>query len=239
MPKLCIALDLPRDENLALCENLAKNNIYNIYLKIGLRSFIRDGVDFIKDLENLGFKIFLDLKLYDIPNTMLDSIREIMKLNVSMLTIHASSGRVAMREIGKLIKQCENPPLIFAVSALTSFTNDDFVEIYNTPLDKAILNLAKIVNECGIDGIVCSPLESKSIKDKFDLLTLTPGIRPIKSDFNTAIDLYDNSDDQNRTSSIKMAESSDFIVIGRPIYKHKNPIFITKQILSILDNKGC
>lgn len=239
-PKLCLALDLPtRDENLILCENLAKNNINDIYLKIGLRSFIRDGSGLIEDLRNLGFKIFLDLKLYDIPNTMLDSINEIAKLKVDILTIHASSGRIAMSEIGRLTKKSKNMPLVFAVSALTSFGNEEFSEIYNILLSEAIFNFAKISSECGIDGIVCSPLESKSIKDNFDLLTLTPGIRPIKSDFNAELDLYDSNDDQSRISSINTAieQCSDFIVIGRPIYKSKDPVFITKQILSILANE--
>ena len=106
MPKLIIALDMPtKAQNLALCENLAQtlpqSDLQNLYLKIGLRSFIRDGVAFVRDLQKLNFRIFLDLKLYDIPNTMMDSLREIVDLGVDIVTIHASVGRVETSEIAK------------------------------------------------------------------------------------------------------------------------------------------
>lgn len=238
MPKLILALDMDtKEENLALCKNLANNNILDLYLKVGLRSFIRDGVDFINELKNLGFKIFLDLKLYDIPNTMLDSIKEISKLGVDIITIHASSGRVAMKSITHYLHTIQNPPLIFAVSALTSFDNNGFKEIYNMDLNDSVMKFAKLSSECGINGIVCSPLESGFIKNSFpNLLTLTPGIRPLQSDFKHKVELDSTKDDQNRVSSIKdaIAQKSDFIVIGRPIYKSKEPLLLTKYILEIL-----
>ena len=241
MAKLCIALDMAnKNDNLNLCrslnEELAGNDISNIYLKIGLRSFIRDGIDLVNDLNNLGFKIFLDLKLYDIPNTMLDSIIEISKLDIDMLTIHSSAGRSALCAISDCVKSQINPPLIFAVSALTSFNKQDFNEIYNDDINNAVLKFAKISYECGIDGVVCSALESSMIKNSYSLLTLTPGIRPAISDFDCNLDLYDSKDDQNRITSIKMAldYGSDFIVIGRPIYRYKNPAFLVKKILEIL-----
>ncbi|WP_220272146.1 orotidine-5'-phosphate decarboxylase [Helicobacter sp. MIT 14-3879] len=235
--KLIIALDLEtREQNLSLCKNLAKNNLNDLYLKVGLRSFIRDGVTFIKELQDLGFKVFLDLKLYDIPNTMLDSIKEIIKLNVSMITIHASSGRRAMSDIANYLKD-NSSSLVFAVSALTSFSKEEFKEIYNDEINKAILNFSTIASECGINGIVCSPLESGFIKNNINnILTLTPGIRPISSDFNNRIIMDDFKDDQKRISSINAAlkQKSDFIVIGRPIYNSKDPILITKYIISKL-----
>lgn len=237
MAKLCIALDMAnKNDNLNLCKEISLNNIKDVYLKIGLRSFIRDGLDFINELKKLGFKIFLDLKLYDIPNTMLDSINEIMKLNIDMLTIHSSAGRSALESIGRLINTSNNPPLVFAVSALTSFNQEEFSEIYNDIINNAVLKFAKINYECGINGIVCSVLESKMIKTNYDLLTLTPGIRPIASDFDCDLNLYDSKDDQNRSASIKMAldYGSDFVVIGRPIYKHNNPSLLVNKILEIL-----
>lgn len=244
MAKLILALDMEsREENLRLCRNLASENIKDLYLKVGLRSFIRDGVSFIDELKSLGFKVFLDLKLYDIPNTMLDSIKEISMLNIDIITIHASSGRVAMVSIAKYLHSISKPPLIFAVSALTSFDNEGFREIYNIELDSSVIKFAKISSECGINGVVCSPLESEMIKEAFpNLLTLTPGIRPQKSDFqdsdfNKNIALESAKDDQNRISSIKdaLAQKSDFIVIGRPIYKNKEPLLLTKYILEVLE----
>lgn len=237
MAKLCVALDMAyKNDNLNLCKALAKDGISDIYLKVGLRSFIRDGADFVDEIKNLGFKVFLDLKLYDIPNTMLDSIDEIIKLKIDILTIHSSAGRSALSAIGDLLHSLTNPPLVFAISALTSFNQEDFSEVYNDNIDNAILKFAKLSCECGISGVVCSPLESKTIKDNYDLLTLTPGIRPIDSDFDCNLDLYNSKDDQSRSASIKMAldYGSDFIVIGRPIYKNKNPSLLIKKILEIL-----
>lgn len=237
--KLCLALDLfSKEENLSLCKNLYKNNINDIYLKIGLSSFIRDGLSFVKELQNLGFKIFLDLKLYDIPNTMLGAVDEMLRAKIDIFTIHASSGLKAMEMISKKIKDIEDSPLIFAVTALTSFSDIEFRKIYNFPLDEAVYNFAKISHECGIDGIVCSTFESKMIKDNFNLLTLTPAIRPSKGDFIDNLDLYNNKDDQQRVASINDAinQKVDFIVIGRPIYKSNDPILITKKILEKLNN---
>ena len=124
--KLCIALDMPSPkDNLKLLENF--KNTKDIWVKVGLRSFIRDGKDFLYQIKSIGdFKIFLDLKLYDIPNTMGDSIDEITKLPIDMLTIHASSGREAMQEVIKRIQYMQNPPLIMAVTALSMFNQQHF-----------------------------------------------------------------------------------------------------------------
>lgn len=243
MTKLILALDMPqKSQNLALCENLAKHNLNDIYLKIGLRSFIRDGIDFIKDLQELKFKIFLDLKLYDIPNTMLDSLNEIAQLNIDIITIHASSGRIAMNKLADFAKSLKNPPLLFAVTALTSFDEEGFSEIYHQHINDAVQNLSKIAQECGISGIVCSPYESKFVKENFNLLTLTPAIRPILSDFGSDFDLMlDNiQDDQKRNASLTIAlkQKSDFLVIGRPIYTHKEPILLTKHILNKIQKES-
>ena len=97
--KLCIALDLPTmEDNLNLARNISGIDD-NIWLKVGFRSYIRDGKEFIEELKKLGFKIFLDLKLYDIPNTMADAAEEITKMGVDMFNIHASAGEVAMKNV--------------------------------------------------------------------------------------------------------------------------------------------
>ncbi len=240
MTKLIIALDMPtKAQNLSLCENLAHklepSDFNNLYLKIGLRSFIRDGAEFVRDLQGLKFRIFLDLKLYDIPNTMLDSLREIADLGVDMLTIHASSGRIAMCEMADFAKSRKSAPLIFAVTALTSFDRATYSEIYHSDIENSVANLAQIASDCGIDGIVCSPFESKFVKERFNLLTLTPAIRPVESDFSVdlGLDSANQKDDQKRSATLSFAlsQKSDFLVIGRPIYTHKEPVAFTKQIL--------
>ncbi|MDY3113156.1 MAG: orotidine-5'-phosphate decarboxylase [Helicobacter sp.] len=227
--ELCIALDLPtKNENLELLKKL--DSTKNIWLKVGLRSFIRDGVDFLKQIKQIDskFKIFLDLKLYDIPNTMIDSIGEIVQLNVDMLTIHASSGREAMSAVMESLKNVKNAPLVMAVTALTSFDKQGFQEIYNAELESQVLDFAKMTKECGVNGVVCSCVESLAIKEQngSNFLTLTPGIRPFGEDSN----------DQKRVATLEIAKQakSDFIVVGRPIYKAQNPSEIVKRILQNL-----
>ena len=114
--KLCVALDLPSaKENLKLAESLKD---YDIWMKVGFRAYIRDGKTFIEELKKINpdFKIFLDLKLYDIPNTMADAAEEIAKLGVDMFNIHASAGKVAMKTVMGRLSSYENRPLVLAVN---------------------------------------------------------------------------------------------------------------------------
>jgi len=226
--KLCVALDLPTyDENIALAKELQD---FDIWVKVGFRSYIRDGKKILEELKSINpnFKIFLDLKLYDIPNTMADAAQEIAKLGVDMFNIHASSGTVAMQTVMERLKTVENPPIVLAVTALTSFDDEAFKEIYHDDIDTKALQFAKDAHASGINGVVCSAHESWMIKANTDneFLTLTPGIRPFGED----------AGDQKRVADIKMAkeESVDFIVVGRPIYKADNPKEIVQRILSHL-----
>ena len=224
--KLCIALDhIEKDKNIKLCKSLRD---YDLWFKVGFRSFIRDGKDFLKEIKNINpnFKIFLDLKLYDIPNTMADAAFEIAKLEVDMFNIHASSGREAMMAVMNRLEEFKNPPLVLAVTALTSFDNETFKKIYGDDIEKKAIEFAKEAFLCNLDGVVCSVFESKKIKEntKESFLTLTPGIRPFR----------EKNEDQKRVGDLKMAkeQKSDFIVVGRPIYKAKNPKEVVEKILS-------
>ena len=124
--KLCIALDNPnKKENLKLAKEI-KEYSKDIWLKVGFRSYIRDGNEFIFELKNLGYNIFLDLKLYDIPNTMADAAEEIAKLEVDMFNVHASSGIKAMQTVMERLSKFKKRPLVLAVTALTSFDNEEF-----------------------------------------------------------------------------------------------------------------
>ncbi len=223
--KLCIALDNPnKEDNLKLAKEI-KEYSKDIWLKIGFRSFIRDSKEFIFELKNMGYNIFLDLKLYDIPNTMADAAEEIAKLDVNMFNVHASSGKRAMIEVMKRLSKFEKRPLVLAVTALTSFSNEEFKKIYGEDIEKKAIEFAKDAYEAGLDGVVCSVWESLKIKENTskDFLTLTPGIRPFG----------ESAGDQKRVANIQEAKKNlvDFIVVGRPIYKAKNPKEIVEKIL--------
>jgi len=143
--KLCIALDNPtKEENLKLAQEI-KEYSRDIWLKVGFRSFIRDSKEFIFELKNMGYNIFLDLKLYDIPNTMADAAEEIAKLNVDMFNVHASAGKRAMVEVMERISKYQKRPLVLAVTALTSFSNEEFREIYGDDIEKKLLSLQKML----------------------------------------------------------------------------------------------
>ncbi|MBE0514897.1 orotidine-5'-phosphate decarboxylase [Sulfurimonas sp.] len=223
--ELCVALDLPtKEENLDLINKIKE---HDIWLKVGLRSYIRDGEEFLMDIKKINpdFKIFLDLKLYDIPNTMADAAESIMGLGVDMFNVHASAGKRAMQEVMSRLQKYENRPIVLAVTALTSFSEEEFVEIYESPIAQKADQFAKDAHESGLDGVVCSAYESASIKKITDknFMTLTPGIRPFGED----------AGDQQRVADVAYAKSAnvDFIVVGRPIYNSQNPSEVVKKIL--------
>lgn len=226
--ELCVALDLPSaQENLALAESLKS---HDIWMKVGFRAYIRDGKAFIDALKKINpkFKIFLDLKLYDIPNTMADAAQEIAELGVDMFNIHASAGKVAMKTVMERLSTYENRPLVLAVTALTSFDEENFTLIYEKGINEKAEQFAKMSYENGLDGVVCSTFESRAIKNATSnkFLTLCPGIRPFGED----------AGDQKRVATLEVAEVEgvDFPVIGRPIYKSENPLEKVEAILNII-----
>ncbi len=223
--ELCVALDLPtKEENLELVQKIKD---HNIWLKVGLRTYIRDGEEFLKALKNINpdFKIFLDLKLYDIPNTMADAAESIMGLGVDMFNVHASAGKRAMTTVMERLEKYENRPIVLAVTALTSFSEDEFTQVYESSIASKADQFAKDAMTSGLDGVVCSAFESESIKNitSDSFMTLTPGIRPFGED----------AGDQQRVADVAFAKKAkvDFIVVGRPIYKAENPSEVVAKIL--------
>jgi orotidine-5'-phosphate decarboxylase len=223
--KLCVALDLPsKRENIALVQKLKSEDIW---LKIGLRSFIRDGEVLLREIKSINpnFKIFLDLKIYDIPNTMADAAESMVSLGVDMFNVHASSGVKAMSMVMERVNALPHPPIVLAVTALTSFDNASFEAIYHTSIAEKAVDFAKDAYKSGLHGIVCSVYESLDIKAHTanSFLTLTPGIRPFG----------ENSNDQERVADLETAKKqhSDFIVVGRPIYHSGDPLGVVKKII--------
>lgn len=226
--KLCVSLDLETaKENLELVQQLKE---FDIWLKVGFRTYLRDGKKFLEDLKsiNSNFKIFLDLKLYDIPNTMADAAQDISNFGiVDMFNVHASAGITAMQAVMERIKNIPNRPLVLAVTALTSFDNDSFKKVYNEDIETKATKFAKESFKAGLDGVVCSAFESLDIKKNTskNFITLCPGIRPFGED----------SGDQKRVANISFSKENlvDFIVVGRPIYTSSNP---KKVVVDILKN---
>lgn len=163
--KLCVALDLPtRKENLALVQNLA-HLADKIWLKVGLRSYLRDGAIFLQELKKIGdFRIFLDLKIYDIPNTTADAVEVCAGLGVDMINLHASAGKEAMLAVVNRLAKLKTRPLIIGVSVLTSFDEHGWSEIYGRDVTKSAVDMSVMAHECGLDGVVCSAHESLMIK---------------------------------------------------------------------------
>ncbi len=226
--ELCVALDLPTmEENLRLVEKI---KAYPVWLKVGFRSYIRDGKPFLEAIKQINpeFKIFLDLKLYDIPNTMADAAQSIMELGIDMFNVHASAGKKAMQTVMQRLQPYEKRPIVIAVTALTSFDDENFQHIYNQDLASKADQFAKDTYESGMDGVVCSAFESASIKKITDdsFITLTPGIRPFGED----------AGDQVRVATLDIAKEAkvDFIVVGRPIYKAEDPATVVEKILASL-----
>ncbi|BEG56463.1 Orotidine 5'-phosphate decarboxylase PyrF [Helicobacter sp. NHP21005] len=226
--QLCLALDLgSKRACLDLLESLRG---LKLLVKVGLRAFVREGPSFIKEIQNMGFKIFLDLKLHDIPNTMAGAVLECAHLGVELLTLHASSGSSALLAVMEQVQGLTQRPKILGVTLLTSLDEAQSQSLYNAPLEQHALHLAKLCFNSGLDGVVCSVFESLAIKKATSpqFLTLTPGIRPNLQDVQ----------DQKRVGTLQDAKNAgaDFIVIGRPIYQAKDPAATTIQILESLEH---
>ncbi len=228
--QLCVALDLPKaSDNMRLAESLADHD--TLWMKLGFRSYIRDGRALIDTLKQINphFRIFLDLKLYDIPNTMADAAEEIALLGVDMFNIHASAGAVAMRTVMERLAQQAERPLVLAVTALTSFDEANFTNIYGAGIDQKAEEFARMSYENGLDGVVSSAFESRTIKAATEetFLTLCPGIRPFGED----------AGDQQRVATLEVAreERVDFPVIGRPIYRDPDPATKVRKILTTME----
>jgi orotidine-5'-phosphate decarboxylase len=157
---------------------------------------------------------------------MADASQEIAKLGIDMFNVHASAGKEAMQEVMKRLNEIPNRPIVIAVTALTSFTNNTFKDIYNEDLTTKATKFAKDTFEAGMDGVVCSAFESLDIKNNTSkrFITLTPGIRPFG----------ENAGDQKRVADLNKAKNElvDFVVVGRPIYMATNPNEIVKKILN-------
>jgi len=227
-PEIIIALDFPNKEAV---DNFVDKfpATESLYLKVGMELYYKEGPSIVHHLKEKGHRIFLDLKLHDIPNTVKSAMRNIASLGVNLTNLHAAGGKKMMEAAMEGLlegSQGNARPILIAVTQLTSTSTAEMNNdqgISGEVADSA-LHYAKLTKEVGLDGVVCSVHESRAIHDKCgaDFITLTPGIR-LKGD---------DANDQTRVATPAYAkyEGSDYIVVGRSITGAKDPFAAYRRV---------
>ncbi len=224
---LALALD-NFSEKAKILELVESTKEYIGIFKIGLEQFIRFGPDIIKDVQKTGNKIFLDLKLHDIPNTVAKAVLAASELNVNYLTIHTSGGIAMLKAAVEAAQSVENPPKLIGVTVLTSIDQNTLNNELKVPgiLTEYVTHLARIATEIKLDGIVCSAVDLPFIKQYLpaEYEIITPGIRPSGSD----------TGDQKRVTTPQQAieNGATILVIGRPITTADEPVKVAKTIFN-------
>ena len=212
------------------CDFSSKDEVMNFldkfqgkkpFVKIGMELFYAEGPQIVREIKQRGHKIFLDLKLHDIPNTVKKSMAVLSRLDVDMCNLHAA-GTAAMMEaaIEGLTREDGTRPLLIAVTQLTS-TSQERMEsdlLIKEPIDKVVMHYALCAKDSGLDGVVCSPLEAQKVHETCgdDFFTVTPGVRFADGEIG----------DQVRVMTPAQAKEigSDYIVVGRPITAAADPV---------------
>ena len=191
------------------------------FVKIGMELFYAEGPEIVREIKKRGHKIFLDLKLHDIPNTVKKSMAVLSRLDVDMCNLHAAGTKAMMTAaIEGLTREDGTRPLLIAVTQLTS-TSQERMEsdiLIEKPIDEVVMSYAKSARDAGLDGVVCSPLEAGKVHEVCgdEFLTVTPGVRFADGDIG----------DQVRVMTPAQAKEigSDYIVVGRPITAADDPV---------------
>ncbi|MBE7011483.1 MAG: orotidine-5'-phosphate decarboxylase [Ruminococcaceae bacterium] len=199
------------------------------FVKIGMELFYAEGPSIVKEIKKRGHKIFLDLKLHDIPNTVKKAMNVLSNLDVDICNLHASGTKRMMEgALEGLTRPDGTRPLLIAVTQLTS-TDQESMEndlLIKEPIDKVVMHYAKCAKEAGLDGIVCSPLEAGKVHETCgnDFLTVTPGVRFADGDIG----------DQKRVMTPAEAKKigSDYIVVGRPITAADDPVVAYERCIN-------
>jgi orotidine-5'-phosphate decarboxylase len=208
--RLIVALDVPdRSAALSAVHKLAGRVGY---FKIGLELFVSEGPELVREIRQGGERVFLDLKLHDIPNTVAAAVRAAARLDVQMLTVHTAGGAAMLEAARAAAESWATPPLLLGVTALTSLSKDDTrrIGIYE-PIETWVERLADLAYQSRLTGLVASPWELPHLRQKFQgqMKLVVPGIRPSGT----------SSDDQRRIAGPAEAirAGADFLVVGRPI----------------------
>lgn len=230
-PRIIVALDFPAAE--PALELVSGLDPALCRLKVGKEMFTRLGPVFVEQLAARGFQVFLDLKFHDIPNTVAAACAAAADLGVWMVNLHASGGRRMMETARERLEGLAERPKLIAVTILTSLGESDIAEVGLTgsPADN-VLRLAKLTDDCGLDGIVCSPKEAALVRPEVadDFLLVTPGVRPATA----------ATDDQKRvmTPADALSAGSSYLVIGRPITAAEDPLQSLQAIQAEIEAAG-
>ncbi len=214
--RLIVALDVP--DRAAAIDTVNRLSSHVECFKVGLEVFTSEGPGLVEEIRGRGEKVFLDLKLHDIPNTVRGAVRSACRLGIHMLTVHASGGKKMLAAAVEEAQSSASPPLLLAVTALTSLSQPDIAKLgVVDPLELWVEKLAETAFESGIRGIVASAAELPQLHRKFHgkLRFVIPGIRPAGSGLQ----------DQSRTATPAQAirAGADYIVVGRPIIQAPDP----------------
>lgn len=198
------------------------------FVKIGMELFYAEGPSIIQTIKKRGHKIFLDLKMHDIPNTVASTIAVLAKLKVDLINVHASGTSKMLEASAERIKNIPNRPLLIAVTQLTSTSEEELQKdlLINSNMQDTVVHYANLAKNAGLDGVVCSPLESPLIHESCGkgFLTVTPGVRFEQNDLG----------DQKRVTTPEKALhlGSDYIVMGRPITRAQDPLTVYQKAVN-------
>lgn len=226
--ELILVLDSPSPRDVAPVLRRLQGTVRRV--KVGLEMFTACGPDAVREIADLGFRVFLDLKLHDIPNTVARAVQASARLPIDMLTLHASGGREMMQRAVRAQQDHAPGLLLLGVTVLTSMGDAALAEsgVADSP-GRQVVRLARLAEEAGLRGIVCSPLEIGPLRAALSpqMSLITPGIRPREA----------AADDQTRvmTPAEAAAAGADFIVVGRPIFKAPDPEAAARAILAELE----
>lgn len=213
--KIFVALDVENKEK--ALEIVGDLRGLGACFKIGKQLFTSTGPELVREIVGMGEDVFLDLKYHDIPNTVAKAGAAAAELGVRIFNVHASGGRKMMEAVREEMNKLTNPPLVLAVTILTSLGEEDIREVgFDRTIPEQIAKLARLAKDSGMDGVVASPLEIELIRETCgkDFKILTPGIRPAFAAVN----------DQKRiaTPAEALRKGADYLVIGRPITAAEN-----------------
>ena len=221
--KLIIALDFPNKQQAEVF--IKPLSPSDCKLKVGFELFVAAGPDFVKQLVDRGFDVFLDLKFHDIPNTVASACRSAANLGVWMMNVHASGGDKMMHAAKQALADCNSSAKLIAVTVLTSMdkTQLSLTNVSETS-ENQVKHLAQLTQNCLLDGVVCSAREAKMLRKQLGnkFLLVTPGIRPIGSE----------QGDQSRIMTPREANLAgvSYVVVGRPITQSIDPLVVINKI---------